>query len=496
MPPQSQSEKGQIELADLRKISIFADLPEDQLAWLAERFEEVRIPAGEIYARPGDRLDHLVVILEGEFQMQRNDTPDWSPWIARAGQVTGVLPYSRLTHYRGTGRAVLPTRILRLHRDYFPEMLRRMPELGGRLVALMSDRIRESARLETQHEKLMALGKLSAGLAHELNNPASAARRAASGLLEALEGVRDASLKLMQHSLTKQQREAIARFEMDATHRLPAPSSNPIEVSDREDRLTQWLEAHGVEEAWKVAPALSESCIETDELESLVGEIGSAVLGPALNRSTKLLSIYGLVREIDNSTRRISELVAAVKEYSYLDQAPFKELDVHKGLDNTLLIFGYRLKRGFTVIRQYDPNLPPICAHGGELNQVWTNLIDNALDAMGEKGELRVRTARELEGILVEIGDNGPGVPPEIQPRIFDPFFTTKGVGDGTGLGLDTVCRIIRNHHGTIHVESKPGDTRFQVRLPLDQPAPPRSEDRSKTLPDETLKSSEPNLER
>lgn len=485
MPAQSQREPKPVVVAELRQISVFADLPEDELAWLAERFEEAEIPAGAVYARPGDPLDHLMVILEGEFQMQRNDAPDRPPFVARAGQVTGVLPYSRLTHYRGTGRAVLPTRVLRLHKDHFPEMLRRMPELGGRLVALMSDRIREAARLETQHEKLMALGKLSAGLAHELNNPASAARRAASGLLEALEAVRDASLRLTQHPLTHEQKEAIARFEMDAAHRLPAPSSNPIEASDREDRLTQWLEAHGVEEAWKLAPALAESCIETNELEALAGEIGTTVLGPVLNRSTKLLSIYGLVREIDNSTRRISELVAAVKEYSYLDQAPFKELDVHKGLDNTLLIFGHRLKRGVTVIRQYDPNLPRICAHGGELNQVWTNLIDNALYAMGDKGELRVRTACEPEGILVEIGDNGPGVPPEIQPRIFDPFFTTKGVGEGTGLGLDTVCRIVRNHHGAVRLESQPGDTRFQVRLPLEQPVAARGEGQSQTARDE-----------
>ncbi len=470
MPEKPGSETIQTILSELHNIAVFADLPEDQLTWLAEHFEEVRLQPGAVYLRQGDPVEYLVVVVEGEVRYQRQDVPDGPFFTMQAGQVTGLLPYSRLTRASGTGRAIVQTRILRLHKDHFPEMLRRMPELGKRLVALMSDRIREATRLETQHEKLMALGKLSAGLAHELNNPASAARRSASSLLEAIDAVRDASLRLLQHPLTNMQREAIARFEADAAHRAPNTSSNPLEVSDREERLTEWLEARGVAEAWKIAPVLAESCIEPTELEGLAAEIGNAVMGPALARAARILAIYGLVREIDNSTRRISDLVSAVKEYSYMDQAASQEVDIQKGLENTLLIFGYRFKGGVTVTRIYAPDLPRICARGSELNQVWTNLIDNALDAMGEAGELRVRTAREPDGILVEIGDTGPGIPPEIQPRIFDPFFTTKGVGEGTGLGLDTACRIIHNHHGTIKVESKPGDTRFQVRLPLTQP--------------------------
>jgi signal transduction histidine kinase len=470
MPNEVGIKKTPIPLSDLRNVPVFADLPEDQLAWLAGRFEEVRFEAGSVFVRSGDPADYLLVVIEGEIRWQRIETPDGPSYTVRAGQVTGLLPYSRLTRAAGTGRAVLPTRMLRLHKDHFPEMLHRCPELGKRLVALMSDRIRETTRMETEHEKLLALGKLSAGLAHELNNPASAARRAASNLLEALEAVRDASLRLLQQPLTNMQREAIGRFEMGAAQRPPATSSNPLEISDREERLTQWLEERGVAEPWKITPALAESCIEPAELEGLAAEIGNSVMGPALERVARILAIYGLVREIDNSTRRISELVTAVKEYSYMDQAASQEVDVRQGLENTLLIFIHQLKSGVAVVRDYAPDLPRICARGSELNQVWTNLVDNALDAMGGKGELRVRTARDPDGILVEIGDTGPGIPPEIQPRIFDPFFTTKGVGEGTGLGLDTACRIIRNHHGAIRVESKPGDTRFQVRLPLAQP--------------------------
>ena len=219
-----------------------------------------------------------------------------------------------------------------------------------------------------------------------------------------------------------------------------------------------------------MVPVLAEYGVEVERLDALAAEVGEAVVCHALMRIVAILTIFGLVREIENSTRRISDLVGAIKQYSYMDQAPVQEIDLHQGLENTLTIFGHRLKKGVTLVREYDAALPRICAYGSELNQVWTNLIDNALDAMDGHGQLRVRTARELDGVLVEIGDNGPGIPPDVQSRIFEPFFTTKGVGEGTGLGLDTVCRIIKQHHGSISVESKPGDTRFQVRLPVDQP--------------------------
>ncbi|MGO8787784.1 MAG: ATP-binding protein [Terriglobia bacterium] len=455
---------------DLRNIEVFADLPQEQLAWLAENLEERRFQPGEMMAQEGDPLDHLIVILDGEIRIQRGSGSDELIFTVFAGQVTGLLPYSRLTHYGGTSRAVLATRIASLHRSLFPEMLKRMPLLGQRLVSMMADRIRETTRIETQRDKLMALGKLSAGLAHELNNPAAAAQRATASLRETLETVRDASIRLSRHALSQDQRNLITSFERKAGQYTPAIPVDPLAQSDREERITTWLEGRHVPDAWKIAPGLADAGVDVPKLEILAGQVGDEVLCDALIRIASLLTIARLINEIEISTKRISHLVQAIKEYSYMDQAAMQEVDLHPGLENTLTILHHRLKGGVNIIREYGENLPRVCAYGGELNQIWTNLISNAIEAMQGKGDLRVRTARDLDRVLVEIGDNGPGIPADVLPHIFEPFFTTKGVGEGTGLGLDTVCRIIRNHHGEIRVVSHPGDTRFQVYLPVTQP--------------------------
>jgi signal transduction histidine kinase len=455
----------------LRDIPVLADLPEEHIAWLAAHAKDVWAEPGDVMFKQGVVADTLVFMLEGETNIQREDQPDSPIYVARAGQVTGKLPFSRMQTFGGTARIILRTRAALIHESLFNEMLTVAPELAQRLIAVMADRIRESTKLDVQREKLMALGKLSAGLAHELNNPAAAITRSAAALRETLDALRFAGLRVSHHTLTIEQTQFIDTFEQDFLDRLSVVRiPNAMEDSDREDRISTWLEAHGVKDAWELAPLLSEANTENAALDEAFQKLGAAAFPDVISRVVRRLTAYRLLAEIENGSKRVSNLVRSIKEYSYMDQAPEQEVDVHQGLESTLTMMNHMLKHGITVIRDYDTTVPPICARGSELNQVWTNLIDNAAGAMKQQGELRIRTARENDYVLVEIRDNGPGIPPEIQTRIFEPFFTTKPMGEGTGLGLDSVRRIISAHHGDIRVQSKPGDTRFQIRLPISKP--------------------------
>ncbi len=452
---------------ELRKISVFEDLPDDDVHWLASQMTLITLEPGEIFLREGSPADRLFVILEGEFRGTReSDGSDPRVFIAKAGQVTGLLPFSRLGSFPLTTRAMVHSRVASLPKACFPEMLQRMPMLAQRLVGILADRIREVTRNEQQQEKMAALGKLSAGLAHELNNPASAARRAAENLSEAINALREANTRLDARELSTEQRLLLSKLEGEIVEH-EAPVLDPLERSDREDEIAGWLEKRSVTHAGQVAASLIDAGFEYECLEQIAAHFPGDVIEDVLTRVSASLLVGRLAKEIEHSTARISDLVRAIKQYSHMDQMPEQEVDIHDGLETTLLILKHQLKQGVSVVREYDRTLPKVCAHPGELNQVWTNLIDNAVDAMKGKGELRIRTAREPRQVLVEIGDNGPGIPQEVQNRIFEPFFTTKGVGEGLGLGLDTVYRIIRNHRGDVTFKSCPGDTRFQVRLPI-----------------------------
>jgi signal transduction histidine kinase len=455
--------------AALRRIGVFADLQEEQLAWFASTGDELLLAPGDVLFHEGDVADALFVLLEGEIRGRRESAGADAPnFVVQAGEVTGMLPFSRMTHFPLAMRAAAPTRILRLHKDSFPQMLQRIPELLPRLVGVMADRIREISRLEKQSEKLAALGKLSAGLAHELNNPASAAKRAAETLRQRMQEIRRINNTLDTGELSREDRSLLAALEDRLIGQLaPAPVLDSLEQSDLEDELASWLDRNGVPNAQRLATGLVEGGVDCATVEELGAKFRGAVLSSVLARVVASVGAERLTREIEASTTRISELVRAVKEYSYMDQSPEQEVDVHKGIDSTLTMLGFLLKQGVEVKRAYDPALPRVLAHGSELNQVWTNLINNAVDAMGGKGELTIRTSRELDCILVEIIDNGPGIPDAIKARIFEPFFTTKGVGEGTGIGLDTVYRIVRGHHGEVSFDSEPGRTSFQVRLPI-----------------------------
>ncbi|MGA9470814.1 MAG: ATP-binding protein, partial [Terriglobales bacterium] len=317
-----------------------------------------------------------------------------------------------------------------------------------------------------QRDRLAGLGKLSAGLAHELNNPASAAKRAAAQLRETLKRIKDASHELGRRELTPTQKAEIEKLESSFTQQNEPPP-DALTASDLEDKIDSLLRSHGQNDLWQLAAELAQRGIKPPALESLFENLDTGTARAALVRIAASVEIASLLNEIESSTARISDLVGAIKEYTYMDQAPVQNVDIVKSLETTLTILNHKLKRGVTVQRNYLPNPLLVNSFGSELNQVWTNLIDNAIDAMNGNGELRVRTYRDDGCVVVEIGDNGPGISPEVKAHIFEPFFTTKAVGEGTGLGLDTVQRIVRKHRGNIQVNSKPGDTRFQVSLPL-----------------------------
>ena len=455
-----------IDKSELLRVPAFADLPEDQIAWFLGQSQEEILKPGDTYIRQGDPAENMFVILEGEFQVRGEINGETFAFPVKPGDVTGVLPFSRMKKTPVTGRAVSDGRLLRFPAAQFPQLVQRMPELATRLVGLMSDRIRETTRIEQQRDRLASLGKLSAGLAHELNNPASAAKRATSQLRDILKKIKSASLELGRRDLTSSQKAEIERMEASFTQPEVVPP-DALTLSDLEDQIDSLLRSHGQNDLWMLAAALARRNIQPEALESLFASLEADTARAALVRIAASVEVATLLHEIESSTSRISDLVGAIKEYTYMDQAAIQNVDVVKSLEITLTILNHKLKQGVAVQRDYQRVPLLVNSFGSELNQVWTNIIDNAIDAMGGKGELRVRTYREDACVVVEIGDNGPGISAEVQPHIFEPFFTTKRVGEGTGLGLDTVQRIVKRHRGTIQVSSKPGDTRFRVWLPL-----------------------------
>ena len=455
-----------IDKSELLRVPAFADLPEDQIAWFLSQSQEESLKPGDTYIRQGDPAENMFVILEGEFQVRGELNGETFVFPLKPGDVTGVLPFSRMKKTPVTGRAVSNGRLLRFPSAQFPQLVQKMPELATRLVGLMSDRIRETTRIEQQRDRLASLGKLSAGLAHELNNPASAAKRAASQLRDILKKIKSASLELGRRDLTSSQKAEIERMEASFTQPDVVPP-DALTISDLEDQIDSLLRSHGQNDLWMLAAALARRNIKPEALESLFASLEADTARAALVRIAASVEVATLLHEIESSTSRISDLVGAIKEYTYMDQAAIQNVDVVKSLEITLTILNHKLKQGVKVQRDYQRVPLLVNSFGSELNQVWTNIIDNAIDAMGGKGELRVRIYREDACVVVEIGDNGPGISAEVEPHIFEPFFTTKGVGQGTGLGLDTVQRIVKKHRGNIQVSSEPGDTRFQVWLPL-----------------------------
>jgi signal transduction histidine kinase len=453
----------------LAKMPLFADDDRAALEWLADHFKVWRYESGEVIVQEGSPAKDFIVIMEGEMHFRRTSDPYAPVFVRSAGHPTGVLPFSRMKVIGGRGTAVGRTCIAVMPATELRELVYRAPNLAQKLVGEMTDRTREMARSEERTAKMLALGKLSAGLAHELNNPASAALRSATLMREAQNERRREAITLRSQVIPPEAQALLFKLsdtiaECDVTEKL-----DPVERSDLEDELGDWLRGRGLPD--DMAGDLVDAGIRAKDLVPLVNVLSREQSRHGLRILVYDHQILCLTREIEEASRRISDLVQAVKAYSYMDKTPISDIDVEKGIEVTLRMFQHQLKHGFDVKREFAGNLPRVPANGSELNQIWTNLIDNAIAAMNSQtnGEkvLTVRTVLEPDNVLVDFTDNGPGIPPEIKERIFEPFFTTKPVGEGTGLGLDIVLRIVRSHQGSIRVDSRPGHTSFQIRLPL-----------------------------
>jgi signal transduction histidine kinase len=448
-------------------------LPLEDRLWLAQHGQEVAANAGDVLFEEGAPVAHMILILKGEIHVRRGHAGPMALFIGRAGQMTGVLPFSRMKSYGGQGFAISPVWALMIPKTIFNDMLAAIPSMTQRVVSTLLDRVREVTRIEQQAEKLTALGKLAGNLAHELNNPASAAQSAAASLAEALAANRANRFKLVNLCLTQTQIDGIQAWEEEILARsISAPGSreeHAVAYIAREESIRNWLAKIGCDNIWEVTPQLADQGIvvaDLDQLHQLL--IGANETCVSLQFFARFLRASHSVQTLAHSTARIFDLIGAVKAYSNMDRAAILEVDVPAGLDATVQMLQSRMTH-VEVERDYQPGLPLINAYAGELNQVWTALIENALDALGNQGHLRLACKLEAEMLLVEIWDTGPGIPPELQERIFEPFFTTKAPGQGLGLGLDNAMRIVRKHRGHLSVRSEPGSTCFRVRLPLDQ---------------------------
>jgi signal transduction histidine kinase len=468
---------------DLRTLFLFEHLSGDQLGWLCREGRVVLIDSGPVYLE-GDPATCFYVLLEGTVVLSRKIGGDdvevnrTSMRGAYAGAFFAYLGDRVPQQYNNSMRVTEPSRFFVLDADKFAKLMHEWFPMAVHLLEGLFFGTKNTQEAIGQRERLLALGSLSAGLTHELNNPAAAAVRATGALRERLAGLRGGLAELAAGPHDGAVLAELLRLQGEEADRVAqAPALTPLESSDREDEISDWLDDHDVADGYQLAPAFVQAGLDTDWLDraaqTLAGaSAGECDLSAALHWLGNTVETEVLLGEITDSVTRISGLVASARQYSQLDRAPYQVVDVHELLDSTLVMLGDKLGPGITVVRHYDRSLPRIPCYPAELNQVWTNLIDNAVAAMSGTGTLSITTAADLDKVLIEFADTGPGVPPELHERIFEPFFTTKPVGQGTGLGLDISWRIVvTRHHGDLRVESEPGNTRFQVRLPLTAPS-------------------------
>jgi signal transduction histidine kinase len=454
----------------LKNVPLFAELPEDDLQQLCPETVEVKLAPGEELFAEGSTGDRAYVIQRGQLEIIKNSTEGEVLLAVReTGEVIGEMSLLESTPRMASVRARTDSLLYAITKDQLEELLATSPTAANAMFHTVLSRWRSTEAMLRQSEKMAQLGTLTAGVAHELNNPAAAVYRSTEQLENAIEHRSQAQSNLIRLSTTSDQKVTINELEGRAMEQAAhPPEMDSLTRSDQQDAIEIWLEDRGWEDAWELSPALVDLDFQVDDLERLTGQFSQEQLVILLDWLCATYTTFNLLAAVKIGAGRISEIVKALKTYSYLDQAPIQNIDIHEGLDNTLLILGSKLKSGIDVRREYANELPIVQAHGSELNQVWTNILDNAIDALDGEGVITIRTRQEGQGVFIEIEDNGPGIPPEIQSRIFDPFFTTKPVGKGTGLGLDISYNIIvQKHRGKINVTSQPGKTCFHILLHL-----------------------------
>jgi signal transduction histidine kinase len=449
-------------------------VPREELVWLAARGTIRRLDAGEVLTAKGVPVEGLFVVLTGRVVLfvdrgaGRHRAMEW-----RAGEVSGLLPFSRLVNPPGDAIAQEPSEILVVHRRDLPAMIRECTELTAVLVHTMIDRARHFTSNDLHDEKMVSLGKLSAGLAHELNNPVSAIERSAALLVDRLEDAERATRVLGAARLTDAQLAAIDGLRVACLSTRAHGVLSPLQQAEREDAIAGWLAAHGLDEAH--AGPLAETAATVEALDRLAEVVGGPSLDAVIRSVAAGCSVRGIAMEIQEAAMRISGLVTAIKGFTHMDQAAVAEpVDLALSLGNTVTVLKAKARsKSVAVAVDVEPGLPRVLGFGGELSQIWANLIDNALDAVPESGRVEVTAIRERQRVVVRVIDNGAGIPPEIREHLFEPFVTTKPVGKGTGLGLDIVRRLVSHNDAEIEVESRPGRTEFRVSLPLAEPDAP-----------------------
>jgi len=463
---------------DLRTVIALSDLPEEHLQWILDHSEYHEYEDGALMKKTGDEADAMVIILEGriDFYLNVNGQLVYYYYFANdgvTGGMSGLLPYSRMKSHPGNSFAVGKLRILTLHKKHFPELERINPDFIQRLIGYMTERARSFATTQMQHEKVSALGRLSAGIAHELNNPASAIDRISSELTHRLQLNYELTHQLLRHNINT---DLIHNLEslVGSKHTAKSNKGSALQRIENEDTITHWLQEHGYPPNAQAVETFAEAGFSGEDFDRMSKTVSPEAFVDVLLWFENLLASQRVIKDLAEASAHISKLVAAIKSHVQMDRTnELQQTNIHDDIGHTLTLLGYKLRdKKIKVTTTFCDNLPSVSAYVGELNQVWTNIIDNAIYALGEEGALTIETTCDDKNVNVRIIDNGTGIPPEILSRIFDPFFTTKKVGEGTGIGLDLVKRIIKHHNGDIKVNSKPGRTEFLVCIPVSQHKP------------------------